>query len=89
MDAKYFKTIIARGELHTIGATTLKEYRKYFEKILQCKEDSTYKCKWTKCKWSFTNIKRNKEKLETHHNVTINDSALVLLLLNYQMIYYR
>ena len=30
--ANILKPSLARGELHTIGATTLKEYRKYFEK---------------------------------------------------------
>ena len=30
--ANILKPALARGELHTIGATTLKEYRKYFEK---------------------------------------------------------
>ena len=30
--ANILKPALARGEIHTIGATTLKEYRKYFEK---------------------------------------------------------
>ncbi len=34
--ANILKPALARGELHTIGATTLKEYRKYFEKMQPC-----------------------------------------------------
>ena len=45
--ANILKPALARGELHTVGATTLKEYRKYFEKDAALQ---TCKCSRTKCK---------------------------------------
>ncbi|AXX87789.1 ATP-dependent Clp protease ATP-binding subunit [Malaciobacter marinus] len=76
--ANILKPSLARGELHTIGATTLKEYRKYFEK------DTAMQRRFQPVKVDEPNVNEAlqilrgiKEKLETHHNVTINDSALI------------
>ncbi len=76
--ANILKPALARGELHTIGATTLKEYRKYFEK------DAALQRRFQPVKVDEPNINEAlqilrglKERLETHHNVNITDSALV------------
>lgn len=76
--ANILKPALARGELKMIGATTLKEYRKYFEKDealtrrfqpIAVNEPSINEA---------INILRGiKEKLETYHNVSISDNALV------------
>jgi len=76
--ANILKPALARGELHTIGATTLKEYRKYFEK------DAALQRRFLPITLSEPTVNQAlqilrgiKERLETHHNVTIVDSALV------------
>ena len=76
--ANILKPALARGELHTIGATTLKEYRKYFEKdtALQRRFLSISLDEPT-VNQSLQILRGIKERLETHHNVTITDSALV------------
>ena len=72
------KPMLARGEIHVIGATTLNEYRKYiekdgalerrFQKIL-VKEPSVED--------TITILRGLKERFEIHHGVTIHDNALV------------
>ncbi|MEA1955338.1 MAG: AAA family ATPase [Campylobacterota bacterium] len=76
--ANILKPALARGELHTIGATTLKEYRKYFEK------DAALQRRFLPINLDEPTVNQSlqilrgiKERLETHHNVTIVDSALV------------
>jgi len=76
--ANILKPALARGELHTIGATTLKEYRKYFEK------DAALQRRFLPINVDEPTVNQSlqilrgiKERLETHHNVTITDSALV------------
>ena len=76
--ANILKPALARGELHTIGATTLKEYRKYFEK------DTALQRRFLPITLDEPTVNQSlqilrgiKERLETHHNVTITDSALV------------
>lgn len=76
--ANILKPALARGELHTIGATTLKEYRKYFEK------DAALQRRFQPVMLNEPNVNEAlqilrgiKERLEAHHNVTITDSALV------------
>lgn len=76
--ANILKPSLARGELHTIGATTLKEYRKYFEK------DTAMQRRFQPITIDEPNVNEAlqimrgiKEKLEVHHNVAILDSALV------------
>ncbi|EPM2503241.1 ATP-dependent Clp protease ATP-binding subunit [Campylobacter jejuni] len=76
--ANILKPALARGELHTIGATTLKEYRKYFEKdaALQ-RRFQPVNVGEPSVNEALAILRGIKEKLEIHHNVTINDSALV------------
>ncbi len=76
--ANILKPALARGELHTIGATTLKEYRKYFEK------DTALQRRFLAINLNEPTVNQSlqilrgiKERLESHHNVTITDSALV------------
>jgi ATP-dependent Clp protease ATP-binding subunit ClpB len=76
--ANMLKPMLARGELHTIGATTLKEYRKYIEK------DAALQRRFQPVKVDEPSIDEAlqimrgiKERLEAHHNVQILDSALI------------
>jgi ATP-dependent Clp protease ATP-binding subunit ClpB len=76
--ANILKPALARGELHTIGATTLKEYRKYFEKdTAMQRRFQPVNVDEPSVNEALQILRGIKEKLETHHNVTINDSALV------------
>ena len=76
--ANILKPALARGELHTIGATTLKEYRKYFEKdAAMQRRFQPISVDEPSVNEALQILRGIKEKLETHHNVTINDSALV------------
>jgi ATP-dependent Clp protease ATP-binding subunit ClpB len=76
--ANILKPALARGELHTIGATTLKEYRKYFEKdtALQRRFQPITVNEPT-VNEALQILRGIKQRLETHHNVSISDSALV------------
>lgn len=76
--ANILKPALARGELHTIGATTLKEYRKYFEKdaALQ-RRFQPVKVDEPSINEALQILRGIKDKLEAHHNVNITDSALV------------
>jgi len=76
--ANILKPALARGELHTIGATTLKEYRKFFEKdtALQRRFQPITVAEPT-INQSLQILRGIKERLESHHNVTITDSALI------------
>ena len=76
--ANILKPALARGELHTIGATTLKEYRKYFEKdaALQ-RRFQPVPVNEPSVNEALQILRGIKERLEAHHNVTITDSALV------------
>ena len=72
------KPMLARGEIHVIGATTLNEYRKYIEK------DGALERRFQKVKVSEPNVMDTitilrglKERFEIFHGVTIKDSALV------------
>ncbi len=76
--ANILKPALARGELHTIGATTLKEYRKYFEKdAAMQRRFQPINVDEPSVNEALQILRGIKDKLETHHNVTINDSALV------------
>ncbi|HHD79093.1 MAG TPA: AAA family ATPase, partial [Epsilonproteobacteria bacterium] len=72
------KPALARGELHTIGATTLKEYRKYFEKdtALQ-RRFQPVKVDEPSINEALQILRGIKDKLEAHHNVNITDAALI------------
>ncbi len=76
--ANILKPALARGELHTIGATTLKEYRKHFEKdtALQ-RRFQPVKVDEPSINEALQILRGIKESLEVHHSVTITDSALV------------
>lgn len=76
--ANILKPALARGELHTIGATTLKEYRKHFEKdtALQ-RRFQPVDVPEPSVNQTLQILRGLKERLETHHNVSITDSALV------------
>ena len=72
------KPMLARGELHCIGATTLKEYREYIEK------DSALERRFQKVLVSEPTVEDTisilrgiKERFELHHGVTIQDQAIV------------
>ncbi|CBG40193.1 ATP-dependent Clp protease ATP-binding subunit [Helicobacter mustelae] len=76
--ANILKPALARGELHTIGATTLKEYRKYFEKdAALTRRFQPIFLNEPSISEALQILRGLKEKLETHHNVSITDSALV------------
>ena len=76
--ANILKPSLARGELHTIGATTLKEYRKYFEKdAAMQRRFQPVNVGEPSVNQALQILRGIKERLEAHHNVTINDSALV------------
>ena len=79
MDASnLLKPALARGELHCIGATTLKEYQKYIEK------DAAFARRFQPVYVGETDVTDTvsilrgiKEKYELHHGVHISDAALV------------
>ncbi|TPR40693.1 ATP-dependent chaperone ClpB [Apilactobacillus micheneri] len=79
MDAgNMLKPMLARGDLHLIGATTLDEYRKYLEK------DKALERRFQRVHVNepsvddtITILRGIKERLEIHHGVRIHDNALV------------
>ena len=76
--ANILKPALARGEMHTIGATTLKEYRKYFEKDMALQRRFQPIALDEPSQNEALHMLRGiKERLEAHHNVSILDSALV------------
>jgi ATP-dependent Clp protease ATP-binding subunit ClpC len=76
--ASILKPMLARGELQTIGATTLDEYRKHLEK------DAALERRFQKIvveepsvAHTIEILKGLRDRYETHHRVTITDQALV------------
>ncbi|HPY60647.1 MAG TPA: ATP-dependent chaperone ClpB [Methanospirillum sp.] len=76
--ANILKPALSRGELHVIGATTLKEYQKYFERDkalerrfqpVMVNEPDTLD--------AISILRGIKEKYETHHHVRIKDEAII------------
>jgi len=76
--ANILKPALARGELRAIGATTLKEYQKYFEKdkalerrfqVVMVDEPDTMD--------AISILRGLKERYETHHHVRIKDEAII------------
>ena len=72
------KPLLARGEIHVIGATTLNEYRKYIEK------DGALERRFQKIlvkeptvEDTITILRGLKERFEIHHGVTIQDKSLI------------
>jgi ATP-dependent Clp protease ATP-binding subunit ClpB len=79
MDASnMLKPMLARGELHCIGATTLDEYRKHIEKdaALERRFQPVMVDQPT-VEDTISILRGLKQRYETHHGVTIQDSALV------------
>ena len=79
MDAgNLLKPMLARGELHCIGATTLDEYRKYIEKdaALERRFQPVLANEPT-VEDTITILRGLKERYELFHKVTISDSALI------------
>ena len=79
MDAgNMLKPMLARGELHTIGATTLTEYRKYVEKdaALERRFQPVYVGE-PSVEDTISILRGLKERYEVHHGVRITDNALV------------
>jgi len=76
--ANILKPALARGELRTIGATTLKEYRKYFEKdaALQ-RRFQPVMVNEPSVNEAIRILRGLKDRLEAHHQVKILDEALV------------
>ena len=79
MDASnLLKPALARGELHCIGATTLKEYQKYIEKDAAfARRFQTVYVGETDVSDTVSILRGIKEKYELHHGVHISDAALV------------
>lgn len=76
--ANLLKPMLARGQLHCIGATTLAEYRKYIEK------DAAFERRFQQVivkepsvQETISILRGLKEKYEVHHGVTISDAAIV------------
>lgn len=76
--ANLLKPMLARGQLHCIGATTLAEYRKYIEK------DAAFERRFQQVivkepsvSETISILRGLKEKYEVHHGVTILDGAIV------------
>ena len=76
--ANILKPALSRGELHVIGATTLKEFQKYFEKDkalerrfqpVMVNEPDTLD--------AISILRGIKEKYETHHHIRIKDEAII------------
>ena len=72
------KPALARGELRSIGATTLDEYRKYIEKdaALERRFQQVY-CEEPSVESTIAILRGLREKYEIHHGVHIEDEALV------------
>ncbi|KAH0837564.1 hsp98-like protein [Fonsecaea monophora] len=76
--ANLLKPMLARGQLHCIGATTLAEYRKYIEK------DAAFERRFQQVlvkeptvQETISILRGLKERYEVHHGVTILDGAIV------------
>ena len=79
MDAgNLLKPMLARGELHTIGATTLDEYRQYIEKdaALERRFQPVYVDE-PSVEDTVSILRGLKERYEAHHGVRIQDAALI------------
>jgi len=76
--ANMLKPMLARGELHSIGATTLDEYRKYIEKdaALERRFQPIYVGEPT-VEDTISILRGLRERYEIHHGVRIQDAALV------------
>lgn len=72
------KPQLARGELHTIGATTLDEYRKYIEKDAALERRfQPVRCEEPSVDSTIAILRGLRERYEVHHGVRIKDGAIV------------
>lgn len=72
------KPLLARGELHCIGATTLDEYRKYIEKDPALERRfQTVLVEEPSVEDTISILRGLKERFEVHHGVRISDSSIV------------
>jgi ATP-dependent Clp protease ATP-binding subunit ClpB len=79
MDASnMLKPMLARGELHTVGATTLDEYRKHIEKDAALERRfQTVMVEEPSVEDTISILRGLRERYEIHHGVRLKDSALV------------
>ena len=78
MDAgNMLKPMLARGELHCIGATTLDEYRQYIGKMRLWRDVSSRSWWKSRVEDAISILRGLKERYEVFHGVKITDSALV------------
>ena len=79
MDAgNMLKPMLARGELHCVGATTLDEYRKYIEKDAALERRfQTVQVDQPNVEDTISILRGIRERFELHHGVRIQDNALV------------
>jgi ATP-dependent Clp protease ATP-binding subunit ClpC len=76
--ASILKPMLARGELQTIGATTLDEYRKHLEKDAALERRfQPIKVEQPSVAHTIEILKGLRDRYESHHSVTITDQALV------------
>jgi ATP-dependent Clp protease ATP-binding subunit ClpC len=76
--ASILKPMLARGELQTIGATTLDEYRKHLEKDAALERRfQPVKVEEPTLSHTIEILKGVRDKYEAHHRVTITDQAIV------------
>jgi ATP-dependent Clp protease ATP-binding subunit ClpC len=76
--ASILKPMLARGELQTIGATTLDEYRKHFEKdAALARRFQSVNVGEPSIAHSINILKGLRDRYEAHHKVSITDGALV------------
>lgn len=72
------KPMLARGEIHCIGATTIQEYKKYFEQDKALvRRFQTVNISEPTVDDTITILRGIKERFETHHGVKITDNALI------------
>ena len=76
--ASILKPLLARGELQTIGATTLDEYRKHFEKdAALARRFQSVNVNEPTLPMAINILKGLRDRYEAHHKVTITDQAVV------------
>ncbi|MEN9713592.1 MAG: hypothetical protein RLZZ164_256 [Actinomycetota bacterium] len=76
--ASILKPMLARGELQTIGATTLDEYRKYFEKdAALARRFQQVMVNEPTLPMTINILKGLRDRYEAHHKVSITDGAIV------------
>jgi len=76
--ASILKPLLARGELQTIGATTLDEYRKHFEKdAALARRFQSVQVNEPSLPHTINILKGLRDRYEAHHKVSITDGAIV------------